>query len=115
LHPLPKDHYYQVWLKLVPWFLRIRLLNESTPFLHFCNYFPFKEDLTHYLNKLEFLLLKDNLYQVYLNSDCLFWRRFKKKTFSAFSLFCYYLPLERGNPLYLNKRAFLTPPPHPQG
>jgi hypothetical protein len=29
-------------------------------------------------------------------------RRFKKK-FSVFLLFCYYLPLERGNPLHLKK------------
>jgi hypothetical protein len=24
-------------------------LNEPTPFLHFCDYLPFEEDLAHYL------------------------------------------------------------------
>jgi hypothetical protein len=35
-----------------------------TPFLHFCDYLPFEEDLALYLNKLDFPSSKDNLYQV---------------------------------------------------
>jgi hypothetical protein len=31
------------------------------------------------------------------------WRRRFLKFFSAFLLFCYYLPLEKGDPLHLNK------------
>jgi hypothetical protein len=54
------------------------------------------------LNKLEFHSPKDNLYQVWLHLACWFWRRFIK-IFSAFSLFRYYPPLERGYPLYLYK------------
>jgi hypothetical protein len=30
-------------------------LNDPTPFLNFCDYLPFEEDLALYLNKLEFL------------------------------------------------------------
>jgi hypothetical protein len=35
-----------------------------TPFLHFCDYFPFEEDLALYLNNLEFPLPKDDFYQI---------------------------------------------------
>jgi hypothetical protein len=61
---LPKDDLGQVWLKLAQWFWRRRFLNDPTPFLHFCDYLPLKQDLTLYLNKLEFPLPKDNVYQV---------------------------------------------------
>jgi hypothetical protein len=54
------------------------------------------------LNTLEFPLSKDNLYHVWLNLSCWFWRRFLN-IFSVFLLFRYYLPLERGYPLRLNK------------
>jgi hypothetical protein len=64
--PLPKNDLYQVRLKLAQWFWR-RFLNDPTPFLHFCDYLPFEEDLVIYLNKLEFPSPKDNLYQVRLN------------------------------------------------
>jgi hypothetical protein len=40
---------------------------------------------------------------------CWFWRRRFLKILSVFLLFCYYLPLERGNPLPLNKLE--SPPP----
>jgi hypothetical protein len=60
----PQDDLCQVWLKLAQWFWKRRFSNEPTPFLHFCDYLPFEEDLALYLNKLEFLSPKDNLYQV---------------------------------------------------
>jgi hypothetical protein len=56
---LPKDDLCQVWFKLALWFWRRRFLDDTTPFLHFCNYLPFEEDLALYLNKLEFPLHKD--------------------------------------------------------
>jgi hypothetical protein len=31
-----------------------------------------------------------------IDSVCWFWRRFFKKNFSVFLLFCYYLPFEKG-------------------
>jgi hypothetical protein len=52
--PPPKDNLCQVWLKLAQWFWRRRLLNDPTPFSHFCDYLPFVEDLALYLNKLDF-------------------------------------------------------------
>jgi hypothetical protein len=58
------DDLCQVWLKLAQWFWKRRFLNDSTPFLHFCDYLPFEEDLAPYLNKLNFHSPKDNLYQV---------------------------------------------------
>jgi hypothetical protein len=62
--PLPKDDFCQVWLRLAKWFWRRRFLNDFNPFLHFCDYLPFEEDLALYLNKLDFPSSKDNLYQV---------------------------------------------------
>jgi hypothetical protein len=59
-----KDNLCQVWLKLAQWFWRRRFLNDPTPFLHFCDYRPFEEDLALYLSKLEFPLPKYNLHQV---------------------------------------------------
>jgi hypothetical protein len=61
------------------------------------------------LKNLEFPLSKDNLYQVWLNLACWFWRRFFFLLFSVFLLFCYYLPLEKGNPFDLFKLEFLPP------
>jgi hypothetical protein len=58
-----RDDLCQVWLKLAQWFWR-RFLNDPTPFLHFCDYLPYKEDLYLYLNKLELPSSKDNLYHV---------------------------------------------------
>jgi hypothetical protein len=60
----PKDDLCQVWLKLAQWFWRRRFLYDPTPFLHFCDYLPFEEDLALYLNNLESPLPKDELYQV---------------------------------------------------
>jgi hypothetical protein len=62
--PLTMDDLCQVWLKLAEWFWKRRFLNDPTPFLHFCDFLPFEEDLAHYLNKLEFPSSKDILYQV---------------------------------------------------
>jgi hypothetical protein len=42
---------------------------------HFCNYFPFEEDLAFNLNNLEFPLPKNDLYQVWLKLAGWFWRR----------------------------------------
>jgi hypothetical protein len=46
---------------LALWFWRRRFLNDPTPFLHFCYYLPFEDDLALYLNKLEFPSPKENL------------------------------------------------------
>jgi hypothetical protein len=62
--PPPKDDLCQVWLKISPVVLERKIFKCPTPFLHFCDFFPFEEDLALYLNKLEFPLSKNNLYQV---------------------------------------------------
>jgi hypothetical protein len=62
--PPSKDDLCQVGLKLALWFWRRFLIKDLIPFLHFCDYLPFEEDLALYLHKLEFSSPKDNLYQV---------------------------------------------------
>jgi hypothetical protein len=37
---------------------------SMTTIFYFCDYFPFEEDLTLYLNNFEFPLPKDDLHQV---------------------------------------------------
>jgi hypothetical protein len=81
---------------LAQWFLRKRFLNDPAPFLHFCDYLPFEEDLVLYLNKTEFPLPKDILYQVLLNLTCWFWRRRFLKIFSAFFTLSLLSPLGEG-------------------
>jgi hypothetical protein len=61
------------------------------------------------LNKLEFPSPKDSLYQVWLNFAFWFWRRGFLKIFSVFLLFRYYLPLEKGYLLPLNKLESPSP------
>jgi hypothetical protein len=41
-----------------------KIFNDLNPFLYFCDYLPFEEDLALYLNNLESPLSKDNLYKV---------------------------------------------------
>jgi hypothetical protein len=51
-------------LKLAQWFWRKTFLNDPTPYLHFCDYLPFEEDLTLLFEKkkLDLPSPKDNLY-----------------------------------------------------
>jgi hypothetical protein len=63
---------FHVWLKLAQWFWIKYVFNDSTQFLHFCDYLPFEKDLTLHLNKFEFPIPKDNSYQVWLNLACWF-------------------------------------------
>jgi hypothetical protein len=114
--PTPRDHdfnklestlyqkaFMYIWALLALWFWRRRYLNDPTPFLHFCDYLPFEEDLALNLNNLEFPWPKDNLYQVWLKLAFWLWRKRFLKIFSVFSLFPYYLPLEWGVALHMNK------------
>jgi hypothetical protein len=98
----------QILLKLAQWFWR-RFLNDPIPFLYFCDYLPFEEDLALYLNKVKLPSSKDNLYHIWLNLACWFWRRRFLKICSVVLLFRYYLPLEKGYPLPLNNLKFPTP------
>jgi hypothetical protein len=69
-------------------------------FLPFCIYFPFEEDLVHYIKKLEFPSSKGVLLQAWLKLACWIWWRFFFY-FSVYLLFCYYLPLEKRVDLHL--------------
>ena len=42
-----------------------KILNDPTPFFHFCDYLPLEEDLALYLNKLEFrqLVLEKKIFK----------------------------------------------------
>jgi hypothetical protein len=51
---------------------------------------------------------KNNTYQVLLILACWFRRRFSK-IFSVILLFCYYLPLEKSNPLHLSELESTSP------
>jgi hypothetical protein len=63
-----------IWAFLARLFWR-RFLNYPTPFVHFCDYIPFHEDLGLDLYNLRFPWPKDDLYQVWLILAFWFWRR----------------------------------------
>jgi hypothetical protein len=82
---------------------------KFSAFSLFCYYLSLENGYPLSLNKLESPSPKDDLYQVWLNLACSFWRRKFLKMFSVFLLFCYYLPLEEGYPLPLNKLESPSP------
>jgi hypothetical protein len=51
-------------VKIGPVVLEKNIFKRPHPILDFCDYLPFKKDLALDLNKFEFLLPKDDLYQV---------------------------------------------------
>jgi hypothetical protein len=76
-HPNPGDHdlyklafavfqeaFTEISAFLALWFVRIRFLNDSTLFLHFCDHLLFEEDLALDLYNFKFPLPKEDLYQV---------------------------------------------------
>ena len=77
--------------------------------LLFPYYLPLENGYPLPLNKPESPLPKDNLYQVWLNLACWFWKRRFLKIISVFLLFRFYLPLEKGHLLPLNKRESPLP------
>jgi hypothetical protein len=86
---------------LAQWFWKRRFLNDPTPFLHFCYYLPFEEDLALFLNKLEFPSFKDNLYKFEFGQLVL--EKKIIKNFQCISTFSLLSPLGNGYPLHLNK------------
>jgi hypothetical protein len=84
-----------IWPILVQWFWRRSFLNAPTPFLHFCNYLPFEEDLVIYLKKLDFPLPKVDWYQFWLKLACWFLKKRFLKCQCIFTIF-YYFHLEKG-------------------
>ena len=98
----PKDALCQVCLKLALWFLR-RFLKFVNVFSLFRYYLPLEKGLALHLNKYESPSPKDALCQVWLKLALLFLRRRFLKFVNVFSLFHYYLTLEKGGALHLNK------------
>ena len=74
----------------------------------FRNYLPLEKGGALHLNKLESPSPNDALCQVWLELAQWFWRRFFNFV-NVFSLFCYYLPLEKGGALHLNKLESPSP------
>ena len=107
--PSPKDALCQVWLMLAQWFWRRRFLNFVTVFSLFRSYLPLEKGGALQLNKLESPSLKDTLCQIWLKLAQLFWRRRVLNFINVFSLFRYYLPLEKGGALRLKKRESPSP------
>ena len=71
--------------------------------MYFCNYLPLEKGGALHLNKFKSPLLKDALCQFWWKLAQWFWRRRFLNFFDVFSLFCNYLPLEKGVALHLNK------------
>ena len=101
--PSLKDALCQVWLKLVQWFWGRRFLKFVNVFLLFCYYLPFGKAMALHLNKIKFPLLKDAFCRVWLKLVLWFWRRRFLMFVNVFSLFCYFLSLEKEVALHLNK------------
>ena len=74
-------------------------------FCLFPDYLSLKKGVALLLNKIKYFLHKDTLSLVWLKLVQWFWRRLLK-FFNVFSLFCYYLLLENGLVLPLNKLEF---------
>ena len=101
--PSPKDDLCQVWLKLAQWFCRRRFLNFVNVFSLFRNYLPFWKGGTLFWTKLNphhSLILCAKIGWNWLSGS-------GEEDFFNFvnviSTFHYYLPLEKGGALHLNK------------
>ena len=101
--PSPKYALCQVWFKLAKWFWRKRFLNILNRNLLFRDYIPLEKGVALHLNKLESPSPKDALCQVWFKLAKWFWRRRFLNIFNIFYSFRYYLPLEKGVALHLNK------------
>ena len=77
---------------------------ESSP-----NNLPLEIGWVFHLNKVESPSPKDALCQVWLKSVQWFWRRRFLNFVNVFLLFNYYLPLEKGRALHLNKLKSPSP------
>ena len=83
--------------------LEKKIFNFANVFSLFLNYLPLEEGRALHLNKLKSPSPKDALCQVWLKLAQWFWRRRFLNFINVFSLFCNYLPLEKGGALHLNK------------
>ena len=105
----PKAALCQVCFKSAQWFRRRRFFNFVNVFSLFHNYLPLEKGGALHLNKLESPSPKDALCQVWLKLAQWFWRRRFFNFVNVFSLFHYYLPLEKSRALLLNKLESPSP------
>ena len=75
----------------------------------FRNYLPLEKDGALHVKKLESPSPKNALCQVCMKFAQWFWRRRFFNSVNIFSLFRYYLPLEKGKALHMNKFEFSSP------
>ena len=107
--PSPKDALCQVGLKLDQCFWRRRFLNFVNVFSLLRNYLPLEKNGALHLKILKSPSPKDALCLVWLELAQWFWRRRFFNFVNVYSLFCNYLPLEKGGALHLNKLEFHLP------
>ena len=100
--PSPKNALCQVWLKLAKWFLRRRFSNFVNVFSLFRNYLSLEKGLALY-----FLLTQGCFVPSLVEIISVVLEKKEKKIFlnsvNVFSLFHYYLPLEKSVALHLKK------------
>ena len=106
---LPRDAFCQVWLKLAQWFYRRIFLNFVNLFSLFHNHLPLEKGGVLHLNNLIYPSFKDAFCQDWLKLAQWFWRKRLLKFVNVFSLFRYYLPLEKGGALHLDKHESPSP------
>jgi hypothetical protein len=82
-------------IKIGPVVLEKKSFKWPHPIFAFCDYLPVEKDLALYLNKLEFPPPKD-VYQVWLNLACWFWRRRFLIFFNCICTFLLLSPLGEG-------------------
>ena len=104
----PKDDLCQIWLKLVQWFWR-RFLNDPTPFLHFCDYHHFEEDLAFSLFEQSWIPFTQGWFVPSLIEFGPVVLKIFFFKFQCFLLFRYHLPLGKGDPLHLHKFELSSP------
>ena len=80
-----------------------RFLNIFSITLHICYNLPLKKGVAFYLNKNESSPSKNALCHVWLKFAKRFWRKRLLNIFKIIKFFHYYLPLDKGVALYLNK------------
>ena len=100
--PPPKDALCQIWLKLAMWFWRRRFFKSFNRNYLFRQYLPLEKGVAVQMNKLESPPPKDALCQISLKVAQWCWRRFLN-IFNIILHVSYYLRLEKGVALHLNK------------
>ena len=98
-----------ILVQIGPVVLEKKIFNFVNVLSQFRYYLYLEKGESLHFNKLESLIPKNALCQVWLKLDQWFWRRRFLNFIIVFSLFRYYLPLEKGGALHLNKLESPSP------